>query len=227
MITHLKTSHVKITRFDDYCLGEGIEYPGLIIHAKNSGDIIKQFIKALPGHKDILKKYNAKENITVFEVDYEEPEKKTMRNLKSKTKQIISCRDLILSLLHASSPVTGISRMQMELFLTWKTLTTKTKEDYDYPYKFETPSQLMIGTLSDLLGLGLIEIITRNPNASGYSITPRGTQTILKHCKDKNISLEELKTKKKGWNELTNPGMLKLLHRKYPKYARKMKKPFS
>ena len=42
--------HIKKRSFDGYCVGQGVEYPGIIVHAKNDAELKKEFLKVLPGH---------------------------------------------------------------------------------------------------------------------------------------------------------------------------------
>ena len=49
--------HIKMQSFDGYCVGTGIEYPGIIISAATKAELAKKFKNALPGHIKALKKY--------------------------------------------------------------------------------------------------------------------------------------------------------------------------
>ena len=43
--------------YDGYCVGVGVEYPGIIVSAENDGDLIKRFQEAIPSYKRALAKY--------------------------------------------------------------------------------------------------------------------------------------------------------------------------
>lgn len=60
--------HIKKKTFDGYCVGQGVEYPGIIIHAKNDEELKSNFLKALPIHKRALEKISQDENIEILTV---------------------------------------------------------------------------------------------------------------------------------------------------------------
>ncbi len=61
--------HIQKKSFDGYCVGQGVEYPGIIVHADTNEQLVKEFKKALPGHKEALEKISQKVEIEVLEVD--------------------------------------------------------------------------------------------------------------------------------------------------------------
>lgn len=61
--------HISKQSFNGYCVGIGVEYPGIIVHAKSDDELIKEFEKALPGHLKALEKRKTKKEISVLEVD--------------------------------------------------------------------------------------------------------------------------------------------------------------
>ena len=48
--------HMTQQYYDGYCVGQGVEYPGIIVSAKSDKELKKMFINALPGHKELLDK---------------------------------------------------------------------------------------------------------------------------------------------------------------------------
>jgi len=62
--------HIEKRSYKGYCVGAGVEYPGIIISATSDEKLTNEFIKALPGHQKILKKrFDGKKEISVIEVD--------------------------------------------------------------------------------------------------------------------------------------------------------------
>ena len=61
--------HIQKKSFDGYCVGQGVEYPGIIIHAKSDKELKDEFLKALPGHKEALQKVSQTTDIEVIEID--------------------------------------------------------------------------------------------------------------------------------------------------------------
>ena len=62
--------HIKKQSYKGYCVGAGVEYPGIIVHATSDVKLVTEFVKALPGHKKILNKmFDGKKEISVIEVD--------------------------------------------------------------------------------------------------------------------------------------------------------------
>ena len=62
--------HIQKESYKGYCVGTGVEYPGIIVHGKTDGELINTFVKALPGHKKALSKIkNSGKAITVLEID--------------------------------------------------------------------------------------------------------------------------------------------------------------
>ena len=59
--------HIRKQSYDGYYVGTGVEYPGIVISANTDEDLVKKFQKALPGHKEALKRYG-KEGIEKIEV---------------------------------------------------------------------------------------------------------------------------------------------------------------
>ncbi len=60
--------HMKKQSYDGYCVGQGVEYPGIIVSAKSDKELKKMFIEALPGHKELLAKNAIDVKISVIEI---------------------------------------------------------------------------------------------------------------------------------------------------------------
>lgn len=61
--------HIQKQSFDGYCVGQGVEYPGVIVHANSDEELKSEFLKALPDHKKALEKISASTEIEVLDVD--------------------------------------------------------------------------------------------------------------------------------------------------------------
>lgn len=133
--------------------------------------------------------------------------------------------DLALMLL-LISPIKGKTRLQKEVFLTWKTLFEKKTTDLGFfPYKFGAYSETLTDSLDVLQNTGLIQIKSGSKDATTYSITPVGKLTINRKLRDLDINLEKLKDKKTDWDELNIKGLMKFVYRNYPEYTTKTKVP--
>ncbi len=69
MIKNGKTTYSKKKSFDGYCVGQGVEFPGIIVHAESDEDLQSEFLKILPGHKKALEKIPKDIKIEVLEID--------------------------------------------------------------------------------------------------------------------------------------------------------------
>ena len=68
----VQQTHIKKQSFDGYCVGTGVEYPGIIVSAITEAVLIKKFKSALPGHIQALEKYkqpDTAKNTAVIAVD--------------------------------------------------------------------------------------------------------------------------------------------------------------
>ena len=62
--------HIRKQSYKGYCVGAGVEYPGIIVSATSDEKLTNEFIKALPGHQKVLKRVSdGKKEISVIEVD--------------------------------------------------------------------------------------------------------------------------------------------------------------
>ena len=60
--------HIKKQSYDGYCVGQGVEYPGIVVSAKSDEELKKEFMGALPGHKELLARGDGDSGITVIEI---------------------------------------------------------------------------------------------------------------------------------------------------------------
>ena len=65
----METLHIRKKSFDGYCVGQGVEYPGIIIHAKSDDELKSNFLKALPSHKEALEKIFQDKDMEVLVID--------------------------------------------------------------------------------------------------------------------------------------------------------------
>lgn len=57
--------------YDGYCVGTGVEYPGIMVSAESDEELIRLFKLAIPSHEKALKKYGVSEetNVTVIPIE--------------------------------------------------------------------------------------------------------------------------------------------------------------
>ena len=65
----MENLHIRKKSFDGYCVGQGVEYPGVIVHAESDEELKSNFLKALPGHKKALKKISQDKDMEVLVID--------------------------------------------------------------------------------------------------------------------------------------------------------------
>ena len=61
--------HIQKQSFEGYCVGTGVEYPGIIVHAKSDKDLTAEFLQALPCERvaycHVAGHYNEAEDLIV------------------------------------------------------------------------------------------------------------------------------------------------------------------
>ena len=70
----MKTIRMEKRSYEGYCVGTGVEYPGIIVSATSDDELIRLFKAAIPSHERALKKYDVEEeetSVTVIAVDRE------------------------------------------------------------------------------------------------------------------------------------------------------------
>ena len=61
---------MKKTSYDGYCVGVGVEYPGIVVSAENDKELIRLFKAAVPVHEKALEKVGVKKKeVTVISID--------------------------------------------------------------------------------------------------------------------------------------------------------------
>lgn len=53
--------HMLKRSYDGYCVGVGVEYPGIIVSAKSDAELVERFKAAIPAHKRALDEFKAEE----------------------------------------------------------------------------------------------------------------------------------------------------------------------
>ena len=52
--------HIQKRLYDGYCVGVGVEYPNIIVGAKNDEELIRRFKESITSYERAMKKYNGK-----------------------------------------------------------------------------------------------------------------------------------------------------------------------
>ena len=53
--------HMEKRSYDGYCVGIGVEYPGIIVWGENDKELLDRFKAAIPVHKKALKEHGIKQ----------------------------------------------------------------------------------------------------------------------------------------------------------------------
>lgn len=63
--------HMQKQSYNGYCVGVGVEYPGIIVSAESDEELVRRFKDAIPSYKRALEKFGVvdKENIAVITID--------------------------------------------------------------------------------------------------------------------------------------------------------------
>ena len=67
----METVQILKTQYDGYCVGTGVEYPGIVVWGDSDKELIKRFKECIPSYKEALVKYGVdkKSNVEVLTVD--------------------------------------------------------------------------------------------------------------------------------------------------------------
>ena len=57
----MTTIHIVKRSYDRYCVGVGVEYPGIVVSAESDKDLINRFQEIIPSYKRALAKYGMDE----------------------------------------------------------------------------------------------------------------------------------------------------------------------
>lgn len=139
-------------------------------------------------------------------------------------KHLISS-DLILMLLSVS-PIRGNTKMQKEVFLTWKELFTDiTLDPSFFPWKYGAFSKVVEDSLKILESQRNIKIRKRKGEGSVFSITEFGRNRIQDKMYRVGVNLRDLPKKKVDWDEWSPKGILRYVYRNYPQYTSETEVP--
>lgn len=151
--------------------------------------------------------------------------KRSLKNFKKMGESLFGS-DLMLMLLSIST-IKGTTKLQKQVFLTWKMLfKKKTIDPGFFPYKFGAYSRTIEDSIYFLKKSGFIRVKPGRDEVIQYFITPRGKRSISKKLKRMNINLEKLKEKKTDWDEWTTKAIMKFVYRNYPEYTTETKVPY-
>lgn len=144
--------------------------------------------------------------------------------------------DIILLLL-SISPIKGKTKLQKEVFLTWKEFLDKQIDELGYfPYKYGAYSRLIDDATKALFIQNKISMKKRKGEGSVYSITSKGKQSLMndmkkrqsshsKLVKIKNKYKEKLEDQKIDWDDWSPKGILRYVYRNFPEYTTKTRVP--
>ena len=57
MTRDMTTIHMEKRSYDGYCVGTGVEYPGIIVWGKTDEELMKRFKDAIPVYEKALEKH--------------------------------------------------------------------------------------------------------------------------------------------------------------------------
>ena len=147
---------------------------------------------------------------------------KTTKRSKTKYENMsrrLMVNDLILLLLYVGQ-VRGNTKLQKQIFLTWKQLFPKlTVDPMFFPWKYGAYSKVVDDSVKILATTKEISVKKGRGEGRVYQITPVGIKVIEKRIRDLKINLEKLRDKKTDWDDWTTKGTLRYVYRNYPEYA--------
>ncbi len=133
--------------------------------------------------------------------------------------------DLILMLLMVA-PIKGMTKMQKQVFLTWKELFKDVSVDLGYyPWKYGAYSKVVENSVKILEKQQLIEKRKRKGEGTIFDITKSGRNMIKNKIRIMRLDLRNLTEKKTDWDDWTSRGTLRYVYRNYPEYTSKTNIP--
>lgn len=133
--------------------------------------------------------------------------------------------DLVLLLLLVGK-VRGTTKLQKQVFLTWKEIFPKTSIDpVFYPWIYGAYSKVVEDSVKILSQNKDVVIKRGRGEGMIYQISSDGEKRIKKRIRQLHINLEKLRTKKIDWDDWSTKGTLRYVYRKYPEYATKTRVP--
>jgi uncharacterized protein YwgA len=127
--------------------------------------------------------------------------------------------DLILMLLSISS-IKGKTRVQKQVFLTWKELFyDATLDPAFFPWRYGAFSKVVEDLVKILEGQKYITIKRMRGEGSIFIITHSGRKKISEKMKELHLDYRHLPEKKIDWDEWSHKGILRYVYGKYPEYT--------
>ncbi len=146
-------------------------------------------------------------------------------NIYEKLDQKLLASDLILMLLKIS-PIRGNTKLQKQVFLTWKKIFSDVTVDLGYiPWKFGAFSRPVEDSMKLLVKRKFVKIKPGKGESLTYFLTTSGNHFISKKLHKLEIDLRSLPQKKLDWDDWDTKGTLIHVYRNYPEYTAKTKVP--
>ena len=57
----MESIHIRKRSYEGYCVGVGVEYPGIIVSAQTDDELVEKFKAAIPSYKRALEKYGVED----------------------------------------------------------------------------------------------------------------------------------------------------------------------
>ena len=143
---------------------------------------------------------------------------KDLKNYKKLTKKLL-IGDMILMLAHIS-PIRGDTKLQKQVFLTWKTVFPKICINPGYvPWKYGAYSKTVGDITKILLEKQFLKLTSNKGKTVTYMILPKGEKYLQERLKNLRLDFRDLYERKKDWDDWSSSGTLKHVYRNYPSYT--------
>lgn len=124
------------------------------------------------------------------------------------------------------SPIKGNTKLQKQVFLTWKRIFSDVTVDLGYyPWKFGAFSNSVKDSMKLLIKRKLVKLKPGKGESLTYIITKPGNLYIKEKLNKFNLDLRTLSDKKLDWDDWSTKGTLIHVYRNYPEYTAKTKVP--
>jgi len=154
----------------------------------------------------------------------------TIKRMRREGKLVLTLPDVVLLLLAAQRDKPIYSRIVLfkEVFLTYKEILSNykdriiTEDPGFFGYKFGPYSYNLVEVLEQLSWSGyIIRRGRRSTRTETFLVTEAGVKRV-KELMEKlpEELLDEIKAKRKGWDQLGVDGILRYVYTKYPEYKR-------
>lgn len=142
-----------------------------------------------------------------------------------KIKNYLMISDLILLLLKIEN-IEGNTKMQKEVFLTWKEIFNDVTLPLPYlPYKYGAFSKVLNDVIKILEQEKFLEKRKKGKTIE-FSITNKGRKKINEKMKSIKIDERNLRERMQDWNEWKSDGLKRYVYRKYPIYTTESLVPY-